>query len=104
MGFGGNVAFVRERAVMQQKELANKLTITPRKLFDYERVISNPKDFMKIEIAKALDISMDYLMGLNQEIVSFDRKDVVVLPKGLSRESVAKIKDYVALIARSEEL
>lgn len=103
MSFGKRVAYIREREGLRQKELANMLGITPRKLSDYERDQCAPKDDLKIMIAKVLDISMDYLMGLNEDIVSFSKKNVIVLPKDFPPESAQKAKEYIDLLVRDHK-
>jgi len=98
MDFGKRVAYIREREGIMQKELADMLGISARKLSDYERGESSPKDDTRVKIAKALDISMDYLYGLNDDIVSFSPKDAVMLPKGFPHEAIPKVKEQVRLL------
>lgn len=98
MDFGKRVAYIREREGLLQKELADMTGVTARNISDCERGISIPRDEIKIRIAKALNISMDYLMGLNDDIVSYDDKDCIVLPKGFSQASKKKVIEYIDLL------
>lgn len=103
MSFGQRVAYIRDREGIKQKELAEKLGIKSRRLSDYEREINRPSDEMMVAIARELDISMDYLMGLSDDIVSFDRKEVILIPRGMTHDNISKVKEYMALLYNQQK-
>lgn len=64
---GSRLSICRQNKNMTQEELANKLGITPQALSKWERGISLPDTAMLPDIARMLEISTDYLLGINQE-------------------------------------
>lgn len=61
------LSICRQNKNMTQEELANKLGITPQALSKWERGSSLPDTAMLPDIARMLEISTDYLLGINQE-------------------------------------
>ncbi len=64
---GSRLSICRQNKNMTQEELANKLGITPQALSKWERGTSLPDTAMLPDIARMLEISTDYLLGINQE-------------------------------------
>ena len=64
---GSRLSVCRQNKNMTQEELANKLGVTPQALSKWERGISLPDTAMLPDIARMLEISTDYLLGISQE-------------------------------------
>ena len=62
------IVLAREHAGMNQKELAEKLGISPSTLNGYEKGNHDPKSAGLIGIAKACNVTTDYLLGLSDNI------------------------------------
>lgn len=62
------IVLAREYAKLSQKELAEKLGISPSTLNGYEKGNHDPKSTGLIKIAKICNVSTDYLLGLSNEI------------------------------------
>lgn len=62
------IVLAREKAGMSQKELAEKLGISPSTLNGYEKGNHDPKSAGLIGIAKACNVTTDYLLGLSDNI------------------------------------
>ena len=62
---------LRKDKGMTQAELAAKLELSPLTVSSYECGRSAPDDETKVKIAEIFDVSVDYLLGLIREPVSF---------------------------------
>lgn len=60
----------RERIGLTQKDLANELGIKPTTFNGYEKGIHDPKSDVLIQIAKKCNVSVDFLLGLNNKMDS----------------------------------
>ena len=58
---------VRKERGLSQKELASSLQITPRAYQYYEEGKREPPYDRLVALARELDISIDYLLGLKDE-------------------------------------
>lgn len=91
--FGRRIKEAREKKELNQKQLAEKLGITPQALSSYETGKKLPPMETTVNIAKELDISLDWLFGLPErsaqaEILTL--ADVVDLIEKLSRYTILK--------------
>jgi transcriptional regulator with XRE-family HTH domain len=108
MSGGGNMfageilADLRKDKGMSQDELAVELGISQEKLSTYERGKHSPPDDIKVRIAVYFNVSLDYLMGLTNEETSYDRKNVISIPKGFPQEYVPLIKNMISAIAKQK--
>lgn len=64
MIFGERLKKIRQKRGVTQESLAKIVSISPSSISLYERGIREPNLSMLISIAKALDVSTDYLLGL----------------------------------------
>src|SRR5699024_245473 len=65
---GENLAFFRRKKKYTQKELAEKIGVTPSFISQIENGISSPSDETLIKISKELSISLDSLRGGNDVV------------------------------------
>lgn len=63
-GFGKRLADIRERRGMTQAELAEAVGVSRRVIAYYEQDDSQPPGAMLVDLAKALRVSADQLLGL----------------------------------------
>lgn len=64
---GKRVRYIRQKRGFTQKELAKKIYASPSAIGYWERDESLPTADLLKEIAVALDISSDYLLGIIEE-------------------------------------
>lgn len=64
---GSRLSVCRQNKNMTQEELAYKLGVTPQALSKWERGISLPDTSILPDIARMLEISTDYLLGVSQQ-------------------------------------
>ena len=63
MSFGKRLATIRKERNMSQEELANKVNILANVLGRYEREKARPSIEMATQLANALKVSLDFLVG-----------------------------------------
>lgn len=64
--FGGKISICRQNKNMTQDVLAGKLGVTPQALSKWERGISLPDIAMLADLARILDVSLDWLLGVSR--------------------------------------
>lgn len=74
MSFGNRIVSIRKKQKVSQSELALKIGVHPNVLGRYERDEALPSIEIASKIAKALDISLDYL----SEITDIELNDVIL--------------------------
>lgn len=67
MQIGSRLAVCRQNKNLTQEALAGKLGVTPQALSKWERGISLPDVSMLADIARVLEISVDWLLGVEQQ-------------------------------------
>lgn len=75
--FGGRVSICRQNKNMTQEEMAGKLGITAQALSKWERGISSPDIAMMTNISRLLEVSTDYLLGVETPAVTKKKEDEV---------------------------
>ncbi len=95
---GERLQELRKDNKMSQKMLAKMLDISEYTISSYERNKSEPDDEIKIKIARIFDISLDYLLGLSNQIHSYKDSEVTI-PNSLAVGDLAKIQDYINMVA-----
>jgi transcriptional regulator with XRE-family HTH domain len=63
MSFGKKIAEVRKKIGLSQAELAKRVGTQAPVIGRYERDIAKPSIEVSMKIAKALNVSLDYLVG-----------------------------------------
>lgn len=64
--YGPYIKKARESRRMTQQELADRLHVSKQTVSNWETSVSNPELSNFEQIAKILDVSADYLLGLKQ--------------------------------------
>lgn len=64
---GSRLSVCRQNKNMTQEELAYRLGVTPQALSKWERGLSLPDTSILPAIARMLEISTDFLLGINQQ-------------------------------------
>ena len=97
--FGENLAELRKESGYDQKKLGELLGVSYHTISSYERGRSQPNHEMLIRIAKLFDVSLDYLLGLRRDRVSYREQDnVVVVTKALPKSEYPKIEEYIQFL------
>lgn len=85
---------LRKDKGMTQAELAAKLELSPLTVSSYECGRSAPDDETKVKIAEIFDVSVDYLLGLIREPVSYRRTVTeIILPKTFRKMTLPKCRN-----------
>lgn len=118
MCFGERLKTLRNKMNMTQKELAEKVGVSRATIAGYETKGKKPPHQTLIELSKALDYSIDYLLDnpnqscvkedRNTDIASYysDREDLqqlFVLTEKLSPDSVNRITSIIEIINEEVE-
>ena len=81
---------------MSQAQRAELLGVSHYTKTTYEFNRSDPDDKSKKIIAKLFDVSVDYLIGLIDEPLSFNRNiRSVSLPQSFTKEECGDVLDYI---------
>lgn len=92
---GERLLDLRKDAGLTQDELAAILKINKHSISSYEREKSEPPDAIKIAIAEYFDVSVDYLLGVTDNMKSFGKdKKYLELPAGFPEAARPGLKDY----------
>ena len=93
---GERLAELRKDAGLDQAELARLLSLSHHTISSYERNKSAPNDEIKVKMAEIFDVSLDYLLGLINEPLPYNRNEnCVYLPKNTTREAKQDILHYI---------
>lgn len=96
---GERLQELRKDHGVSQAQLAELLGVSHYTISSYECNRSDPDDNSKIIIAKLFDVSVDYLIGLIDEPLSFNRnKRCIPLPQTLSKDEYNDICDYIRFL------
>lgn len=108
--FGNRLKLRRTNCGLLQKELAEKVGITNRNISSYEKNDREPAYDTLIKIAKALDCSTDYLLGISDEpnycttripYIEDDLSRLIKMYQQLNKDGQTKIleaiSDYVEM-------
>lgn len=102
--FGDNLAELRKDSGYDQKKLGELLGVSYHTISSYERGRSQPNHEMLIKIAQLFDVSLDYLLGLRREKVSYrEQANVIVVPKSLPKSEYPKIEEYIQFLLSQQE-
>lgn len=101
---GERLRDIRKKHKITQDELAALLGTKKSAISLYENDKSDPNDRYKVLIAKRLNISLDYLLGIIDEPMPYYRKDeMMMLPKDLGEKKRAFVSDFIEFIQQSDK-
>ncbi len=73
--FGKRILECRQNMNMTQEMLAGRIGVTPQALSKWERGISYPDIPLLAQLCQVLDISADYLLGVDKKLIMEDGRD-----------------------------
>lgn len=90
---------LRKDRGISQAELADYLGVTHYTVSSYECNRSDPDDRIKVLLAGYFDVSLDYLLGLIDEPLSYKRNNgTISVPKNFDDADVGELKNYIEFI------
>ena len=96
---GERLKALRKSKGITQRELAEVLNIRKATVSLYETNVNEPSDLIKIKIAKYFNTSVDYLIGvIDDEVSYYDKNIFLKLPDDISADEYRLINDIVELI------
>ena len=99
---GQRLQELREDKHLRQADLAKAIGVSLPSIKAYEQGRSSPSDEVKVKIAEFFDVSLDYLLGLIDERVSFRRADeqrqIIVLPGDLPDAAILDIRNFIEFV------
>lgn len=94
---GERLAYLRRREGISQKELGKKLNISHYTISSYEKGRSEPNDEIKARIAQYFNVSLDYLVGLIEKPLPFDRETrALYLPRSMEPPVQKAFQEFFA--------
>lgn len=103
MDFGARIRSARERAGMTRDDLAKRLNIQYSALSKYESSAREPDFETLVQIANALRVSTDYILGCTEDQMRLKRKgfdadaeSLLLKYQTLSEEAKERIQNQVA--------
>ena len=95
---------IGERHGFSQEDLAKILGVSHYTVSSYECNRSDPDDKSKVILAKLFDVSVDYMLGLIDEPLSFNRSEKhITLPKDFSENDLQEILNYIDFLKYKKE-
>lgn len=104
---GSRLCDLRKARNMTQKDLADKLSLSVNSISMYERGLSTPNDDVKLKIAQMFHVSLDYLMGNNQEeptgpqdpaLSASGLHSEIMMMQSLTPEAEVEIQGFIAYL------
>jgi len=93
-----NLKNARVKKGLKQKELAQLLNVSSKTVSNYELGFRDPDIKMLIKISQILNVTIDYLVGLEQKTLIEQIKDRI---QSLQKEELANLlSDYIEFIAK----
>lgn len=95
---GERLLELRRQRGMTQQELANQLGLTKYTISSYEMDKSAPSDELKVQLARIFDVSTDYLLGLVNQTVSYQKLERAMILPEASPEFRKEVEQYVEFL------
>lgn len=93
---GERLSELRKDRGMSQQKLADRLSLTKFTISSYEREKTMPSDEIKVELAKIFNVSLDYLLGLIDEPVPYDRNAKCInIPEKFPEQAEELLRLYI---------
>ncbi|MBR2715325.1 MAG: helix-turn-helix transcriptional regulator [Ruminococcus sp.] len=101
---GERLQELRKDHKISQADFAKILGVSHYTVSSYECNRSDPDDKSKILIAKLFDVSIDYLLGLIDEPLSFNRNlNIISLPTSFDETDYEEVKNYINYLSYKKE-
>ncbi|HBG1633732.1 helix-turn-helix domain-containing protein [Clostridioides difficile] len=98
---GDRIANLRKELDINQKELATKVGITEASLSRYENNLREPKSEIIVRLAKALETSTDYLLGVNDN-TKISKEDKLIIENLSVSEKTKKLLEKVYSLEKED--
>ncbi len=96
---GERLQELRKDKGISQAEIAKILGVSHYTISSYECNRSDPDDKSKIILAKLFDVSLDYLLGLIDEPISFNRNEnIISIPKNFNEDDKINLNEYIKFL------
>jgi len=96
-----NLKIARIKKGLKQKELAALLSVSDKTISNYEAGVREPDVKTLIKLAQILNVSTDYLIGIEQKTLVEQVKDHI---HDLDREElIALVNDYLEVIEKIKQ-
>jgi transcriptional regulator with XRE-family HTH domain len=95
---GERLADLRKDKGLRQKELADRLGVKEKTVSAYENDLTAPSDRVQDEIARFFDVSLDYLHGLTNEEMTYNRERYIALPRGCPPKLKKELTEYLEFL------
>jgi len=93
---GERLQELRKDRGLSQEDLAKILGVSHYTISSYECNRSDPDDKSKVILAKLFDVSVDYMLGLIDEPLSFNRANrIVQIPSDFSDNDFIDVIKYI---------
>ncbi|MGS2517582.1 helix-turn-helix domain-containing protein [Clostridioides difficile] len=98
---GDRIANLRKELDINQKELATKVGITEASLSRYENNLREPKSEIIVRLAKALETSTDYLLGVNDN-TKISKEDKLIIENLSVSEKNKKLLEKIYSLEKED--
>ncbi|MEE8030187.1 helix-turn-helix transcriptional regulator [Clostridioides difficile] len=98
---GDRIANLRKELDINQKELATKVGITEASLSRYENNLREPKSEIIVRLAKALETSTDYLLGVNDN-TKISKEDKLIIENLSVSEKTKKLLEKIYSLEKED--
>lgn len=96
---GERLSELRKDRGYTQQQLGDMLTVSKYTISSYENSKTSPDDHNLIMMAELFDVSLDYLMGLIDTPVSYNReRHCLQLPPDFAEEQVEQVRKFVEFL------
>ena len=96
---GERLRELRKKKGLKQYELADILKIEKQNISSYEVDKTDPSDNIKVAIARYFNVSLDYLLGvIDEEVSYYDKRLFLKLPKDISDNDINFLNECVELV------
>ena len=93
---GDRLTKLRQEKHLSQRELGEIIMVSGYTISAYELGRSDPSDDIKMRLAEYFDVSVDYLIGLIDQPLSYRRDaNVVMLPRNLSEAQKDRLRAFL---------
>ena len=94
---GDRLTLLRQERRLSQRELGAIVLVSGYTISAYEQDRCDPSDDIKMRLAEYFDVSLDYLIGLIDQPLSYRRDaDVVMLPRTLSEGQKQSLRAFLS--------